>query len=130
MLFTDTTRFLWRPTGVTDAELLYEWPYVFQNMLTRPIGLKATEGYLRQMQRDLLLTPRLMPIADRMLHHIAAHRAAPFLQARIRRIVRRFNYKHEKMVAVLGATHTRLGEKSLLGEMLDVDLLQIVFQQL
>ena len=126
MIFTDTSQFLWRPTGVTDREILDEWPYVFQNMLTRPVSTKYTEGLLLKSRQDFPDMPLIMSITDRMLHHITSYRAVLVLQARIRR----FHQKHEKVVAVLGATHSRLGSKSLLGSMLDADMLQIIVQRL
>ena len=129
----DTSKFLWRPYGVTDAELLHEWPYVFQNILTKPIGYKHSEGMLRAQVRDPLkfpaeVRPRIMRIASLLLLHIAQTRAAPVLQARLKRVC--VHRRNEQTVAVLGAIHPRLGDQSLLGSMLGEDMLQIVLQRL
>ena len=128
----DTSKFLWRPFGVTDAELMNEWPYVFRNILTRPIGFPQSEGILLRTRRDLArdtpaeYRPLLRRIVDIMLQHIEAHRAAPPLQARIRCFCA--ERRRKQIVTVLGALHPR--SESLLGLMLGRDMLWAVLRML
>ena len=130
-MFADTSMFLWRPYGVADAELLHEWPWVFQNMLTKPLECKLTKAFLLKAKREIpnepeSVRPLIARITDCMLQHIAQSRAAPVLQARLRRFC--VHRRNEQVVAVLGAIHPRLGSQSMLGSMLGEDMLQIVLR--
>ena len=121
-IYTDASQFVWRPAGVTDAEVLEEWPYVFQAMLTRPI-----DGRMNlKSEQFRSLHPSVTPIVHRILTHLHTHRAAQALQARIRRA----SVRHERVVAILGATHSRLGERSLLGLVLGPDVREVLFDLL
>ena len=110
----EISRCIWRPAGVTDEEL-QKWPRVFQLALTVSVNNRANENRLSCRRMEVTNCPDLLLIADNLLSHISEHRAAE----RVRRAM-----------AVLSATHPRLGKESRLGLALTQDVLRIVVQML
>ena len=73
MALITADQLLWKPHGTTEDEILEEWPYTFQKMLTKPIGFPASMGLLDSAERTIKDMPFIESIIQRIRTHITAH---------------------------------------------------------
>ena len=73
MALITADQLLWKPHGTTEEEILEEWPYTFQMMLTKPIGFPATMALLAYAERTIRDPPVIKSIIRLIRTHITAH---------------------------------------------------------